>query len=168
MAALDDIRSHAEGIHQSLDEVKGLVRQAWDEAKDLEESAAGHGWAGVSQAMSSAQASLKAATSSLDDALEQAQDGMRELTEITDEMSSDEVARRLGEVGQRLENTRSAATQATSSLDEARESAQQADAATVYQLVDEADDALRSALGTLDGTVSDIDAERSEATSWGS
>ena len=51
--------------------------------------------------MSSAQQSLEEVAGAIDDALEATTEGLRELSEITDEMSSDEVARRLGEVGTR-------------------------------------------------------------------
>ena len=51
MSVLEDIRSNAEGAHGSLDEAQTLVKQAFDEANDLEQSAAAHGWAALAQAI---------------------------------------------------------------------------------------------------------------------
>jgi hypothetical protein len=112
---------------------KTLVKQASDEASELAESAAGHGWAGVAQAMSSAQETLDEAAGVIDGAMTATSEGISQLSEITEEMSSDEVARRLTEIGQRFETARTAASQALESLGDARTSAEQADAETLAQ-----------------------------------
>src|SRR3712207_2079706 len=95
MSVLDDLRSNAEGGYESLDAAKTLVMQASDEADDLEQSAAAHGWAGVAQAMSSAKETLESVVSVIDDALTATTEGITQLSEINQEMSSDEVAARL-------------------------------------------------------------------------
>ena len=83
-------------------------------------------------------------------------------------MSSDEVAHRLAEIGQRFETARSAASQAVESLEDARTSAEQADADTLAQLVDSAEESLTTGRETLASAVSDTGSEQSEATNWGS
>ena len=167
MSVLDDIRSNAEAAHGSFDEAKTLVKQASEEASELEQSAAGHGWAGVAQAMSSAQEALEETAGVIDNAITAASEAITQLSEITDEMSSDEVARRLAEIGQRFEAARSTASQAIESLDGARTSAEQADAETLARLVDSAEENLTTGRETLASAVTDTESEQSEATTWG-
>jgi hypothetical protein len=167
MSVLDDIRSHAEAADGSFDEAKTLVKQASDEASDLAESAAGHGWAGVAQAMSSAQETLAEAAGVIDGAMTATSEGISQLAEITEEMSSDEVAHRLAGIGQRFETARSAASQALESLEEARTSAEQADAENLAHLVDSAEENLTTGRETLASAVTDTESEQSEATTWG-
>ena len=167
MSVLDDIRSNAEAAHGSFDEAKTLVKQASDEASELEQSAADHGWAGLAQAMTSAQETLEEAARVIEGAMTATSEGMSRLSEITEEMSSDEVASRLAAIGQRFETARSAASQAVESLEEARTSAEQADAETLAQLVDSAEESLTTGRETLASAVSDTESEQSEATNWG-
>jgi|SRR3954466_8873305 hypothetical protein len=168
MSVLADITSHAEAAHSAFDEARSLAKQATEAADDLEQSAAGHGWDGVAQAMTSAKESLEAAESAIDGALESTSAGLQALGEITDTMSSDEVARRLGEIGHGFEEARGSAEQALQSLDDASTAAAQADAETVLQTLNEADGKLREGRESLDRSVSDAQAEQSEATGWGS
>ena len=167
MSVLDDIQSNAEAAHGSFDEAKTLVKQASDEASKLEQSAAGHGWAGVAQAMSSAQETLEATAGVVDGAMTATSEGIGQLSEITEEMSSDEVAGRLAEIGQRFETARTAASQALESLEDARTSAEQADAESLAQLVDSAEESLTTGRETLASAVTDTESEQSEATTWG-
>ena len=103
----------------------------------------------------------------IDNAITAASEGIRQLSEIAEEMSSDEVARRLAEIGQRFETARSAASQAVESLEDARTSAQQADAESLAQLVDSADENLTTGRETLASAVTDTQSEQSEATTRG-
>jgi hypothetical protein len=167
MSVLDDIRSNAEAAHGSFDDAKTLVKQASDEASELEQGAAGHGWAGVAQAMSSAQETLDEAAGVIDGAITATSEGISQLSEITEEMSSDEVAHRLAGIGQRFETARSAAAQALTSLDEARTSAEQADAESLAHLVDSAEETLTTGRETLAAAITDTESEQSEAATWG-
>jgi hypothetical protein len=167
MSVLDDIRSNAEAAHESLDAARTLVKQASDEASELEQSAAGHGWAGVAQAMSSAQETLEEAAGTIDNAITATSEGISQLSEITEEMSSDEVSARLAELRQRFETAQTAASQAIESLEDARASAEQADAATLAQLVDSAEENLTTGRETLASAVTDTESEQSEAITWG-
>jgi hypothetical protein len=167
MSVLSDIRSNADAAHGSFDEAKTLVKQASEEAGGLEQSAAGHGWAGVAQAMSSARETLEEVAGVIDGAMMATSEGISQLSEITEEMSSDEVARRLAEIGQRFESARGAASQAVESLEDARTSAEQADAESLAYLLDSAEQNLTTGRETLASAVTDTESEHSEATNWG-
>src|SRR5262245_61064373 len=116
MSVLDDIKDNAQNAHQALDDAKTVLTKAADEAEDLQDSAASHGWAGVANAMSSAQESLGEAIGAIDDGLEAISDSLRDLGEITEEMSSDEVSRRLGAIGSSLEGAGGAVTRSKSAV----------------------------------------------------
>jgi hypothetical protein len=167
MSVLDDIRSSAEGAHGSFDDAKTLVKQASNEASELEQSAAGHGWAGVAQAMSSAHETLEVTAGTIEGAMTATTEGITQLSEITEEMSSDEVGRRLATIGQRFESARTTAAQAIDSIDDARTSAEQADAQSLLQLVNTADENLTTGRETLASAVTDIESEQLEAIFWG-
>jgi hypothetical protein len=167
MSELDDIRSSAESAHESLDEARASAKHAADEASDLEQRAADHGWDGVAQGMASANESLEAAASAVDAAMVATTEGVSQLAEITAEMSSDEVARRLAASGQRFSSARTTAAQAVNSLDNARTLAQQADALTLLQLLDHAEDNLDAGRDALEAAVTAATSEQSEATAWG-
>jgi phage-related protein len=167
MSVLDDIKGKAESALQSLDDAETVVAKAKDEAEELAESAANHGWAGVADAMSSAEQSLGEVAGTISGAQGSIKDGLTGLSEITDEMSSDEVASRLGAIGQSFEGATGAVQQAQGGLDTAKDSAVQADATSVHQLIEEAEEKLESATTSLNAATSSIDTEQAEATSWG-
>jgi hypothetical protein len=167
MSALDDIGSNAAAAHGSLDEAQTLVKHASEEASELAQSAAGHGWAGIAQVMSSAQETLEEAAGVIDNAMTATSEGLTHLSEITAEMSSDEVAGRLNEIGQRFEKARSAASQAIESLGDAQSSAKQANAERLAQLVDGAWESLTTGRESLASAVTSTESEQSEATAWG-
>jgi hypothetical protein len=167
MSVLDDIRSHADAAHAFLEDAETSVRQASEEASALEESASGHGWSGVAAAMSDAQETLSAVSASIESAREATSQGLEQLGGITEEMSSDEVARRLGDVGGVLEPAGSTADQAVEQLGDARGFAEQADAETLMRLVDGAEEDLRKSRESLEAAVKDTRSDQGEASSWG-
>lgn len=167
MTVLDGIRSNADGAHASLEEARSVTLQALEEAGQLEQSAAAHGWGAVAEAMSGAQQTLEATLSAIDAAAQAAASGVTGLGQITDTMSSDEVAERLGAVGEELGGARSSAAQAAEALDDAEHAAHQADAATIAQMVATAKEAVLAGIGGLDAATADVAGERSEATAWG-
>jgi hypothetical protein len=168
MSALADIGSEAESARASLDEAMTLLTSASHEASDLAESAAGHGWAGVAQAMSSTQDTLQEAAAAVDDALQVTAANVTRLSEITGEMSSDEVAHLLTGIGDGFEAARTAATLAIASLDEPRATAQEAGARTVVERVDAVQERLTAGREILAAVATKIEAEQSAATAWGS
>lgn len=167
MSVLDDIRSGAEAAHGAFDDARTLVRQAAEEADDLESSAAAHGWAGVAQAMASAKDALEAAAAAVESALESTSDAVRELGEITGTMSSDEVAERLGRIGSGFTDATGAADQALSSVDDATGAAAEADASSLAQALEEAGNKLKEARESLQQARSSTEQEQGEATTWG-
>jgi exonuclease VII small subunit len=117
--------------------------------------------------MSSAQETLDEAAGVVEGVMTATSEGISQLSEITEEMSSDEVASRLAEIGQRLETARTAVSQALESLEDARTSCEQADAETLAQLIDSAEQTLTTGRETLASAVTDTESEQSEATTWG-
>lgn len=167
MSVLDDIRSSAEGANETFDDALALTKQAMDEASDLEQSAAGHGWSGVAEVMASAQEALETVTSAIEGAVEATTQGLARLSEITVEMSSDEIAGRLAAVKIQFDAARHAASQATDALDEARTAAAHADAESLLRLVHGADERVETGRETLAAAVDLTESEQSEATAWG-
>jgi hypothetical protein len=103
----------------------------------------------------------------VDDALKATAESITRLSEITGEMSSDEVARLLTTIGQGLESARTAAASAASSLDDPRMTAQQAGAQTLVETVDAAEGQLTTGREALEAVVARIEAEQAEAAAWG-
>jgi hypothetical protein len=167
MSGVDDIRSNLEAARESFDEAETLAKRASELAGELEQSAAGHGWSGVEQAMSDCQAKLEEAAPGIGDALSAAAGGVASLAEITQEMSSDEVATRLAAIGERLGSARTAVGQARESVGEARTAADQANATTVVELTDTAETSLTHGQGLLEAAVGATESEQSEAAAWG-
>jgi hypothetical protein len=167
MSRVDDIRSSLGAARESFDEAVTLVKRAAEMASDLEQSAAGHGWWGVEQAMSECQEKLQEASPAIGDALHAVVDAVASMAEITQEMSSDEIATRLAAVGERLGSARTATGQALESVGEARTAAGQADATTVVEMSDEAETALTTGQGLLEAATTAADTEQSEASAWG-
>ena len=167
MSVLEDIGSGSESARSSLEDALSLVRRAYEEAGELEDSASGHGWAGVAEAMGNAREALESTVQVVEDAYEATGTAIERLGEITSEMSSDEVARRLGEIGEGLDSARTGAGRAVELLDDVRTAAGQADAETLLQLADSAEEHLQSARESLESTVKDTESEASDATTWG-
>jgi hypothetical protein len=94
VTVLEEIRSSGDGAHGSLDEAQTMVKRASEEAGDPAQSAAAQAWAGVAQTMESAQEALDAA----DAAIGTITQALAKLSEITDQMSSNEVASRLATI----------------------------------------------------------------------
>jgi hypothetical protein len=167
MSVLEEIRSSGAGAHGSLDDAQTLVKRASEEAGDLAQSAAAHGWTGVAQTMEAAQEALDAADSAIGAAMDTVSQALAKLSEITDEMSSDEVASRLAAINDQLDTARTSTGQAIGSLDEARAAAEQADAGSLYQAIDGADEKLKTGHETIGAAVTLTESEQSEATAWG-
>lgn len=167
MTVLEEIRSSGDGAHGSLDEAQTLVKRASEEAGDLAQSAAAHGWAGVAQTMESAQEALDDADSAIRTAIDTVTQALAKLSEITDQMSSDEVASRLATVNDQFDTARTSTGQAIGSLDEARTAAEQADAESLFQAIDSADEKLKTGHETIGTAVTLTESEQSEATAWG-
>jgi hypothetical protein len=165
--SVDEVRSGGEGARRSLDEAAECARRATTEAEELEQSAAGHGWTGVAQAMSSAQEALTEAAAPLGDALEAVAAGLAALAQLTDESSSDEVALLLGGIDERFDGALTLVGRAAEALGAARQAATEAGAEGLVRLVDDVETSLAAGREALETAARATTSEHSEATAWG-
>jgi hypothetical protein len=118
--------------------------------------------------MSSAEETSELVTSVIDDAVDATSGGLTKLSEITIEMSSEAVVVRLGEARELFDSGGAEAGEAAATLHDARTSAEQADAESVLELIDDAEDSLNTGREALSSTVNELDSEQAPATDWGS
>ena len=167
MSRLDDIRFHAHAAGESLDEAWGVVNRASDEAGDLAETAAGHGWAGLARGMNDVQETLQEVASTIDGAIKATADSVPPLSELTDEKSSDEVAATLRRIGAQFDVGRAAVSRSMERLGDARSSADLTDAESLGLLIGSAQDHLGVGGRALDAATTAVEAEQSDAATWG-
>jgi hypothetical protein len=164
---LADVRSKAQAASESLDEADSMVKRASDRADDLEQSAAGHGWVGVAEAMASAKETLDVVAYTIADAVQATSDGLARLSTVVDELSSDEIAVRLDEARRLFASGESEAGGAVETLDDARSSAERADAETVLEPIASAAESLNIAREALTAALKDAESEHAQAAGWG-
>jgi hypothetical protein len=167
MNAVDDLQGTAEGVRASLEEVRSFVGQACDEAIDLEQSAAAHGWTGIAERMSSTKDILESAASVTEVASGAIAEGITQLATITDGVSTLEVARRFQEIGRLFESAMTGSVAAAGSLDDARASAGETGAHTLSELISSAEDNVQAAQEPLAEVIAGIQLEHSRAEEFG-
>lgn len=168
MSRTAEIVTAVESIRSEITDATDQAGQAREQAVELGEQAAGHGWDGLTVAMQQAQDALKATAASLATANDAAGEGRTGLQAVTDQMSRPDVATHLGQALTSLDKMRVALDAAISTTDDARSAAEQAGSPeTLMSMLQGISDSVDSAWRALDTVKGTIESEQTEAAAWG-
>lgn len=165
--SVDDITASADAARNAVDSAKSAAEAARNEAYELAQDAGSRGWEGVAATVQSAHDSLEAVITSLNAAGEHVDGAKGAAGEITNKMSHNEVADRLGPVLSQLDQARDATNSADSSTTDAHGYSQQAEVDRLTDQVNAVTDAINSARLSVEDTKSKAETEQQEAASWG-
>jgi hypothetical protein len=164
---LDEIRTAAETARDELDNADRLVRQADEAAEQLECSSTDHGWAGLNRAMGLVREELDKVLAAIDAAHSATALGIGQLSEITAETSSNEVAVHLSQVRDRLDSARRELAALEDPIAAARDLAIQANAPVVDDPMDPTERGIAAADRSLEAAMSLAETELRAVASWG-
>jgi len=162
-----EITEATQAAHKAIDGVKSDVDTAREQASELMEEAAAHGWEGVAATMQQAIEALEAVTASLSSADDSLEAVLRSLGEITSKLSSGEVAQRLGNTARELHEIRSGVDTAAGSLNDAVNAAAQAEANALSAALQGVSDQFDGLRRILEDLKTKTDEEGQAAESWG-
>jgi hypothetical protein len=166
-AGLDEVSSLVRVADQALGDAETTVAEATDLAGELEESAAGHGWGRIAAAMSQVQEDLVTVVEAIDDSRTAIGNGLRHVSVIAGETSSDEVARVFSDAAAELGSARAAAEVALRRLTDPRDRAQEADAARCDEILRIAEEDVARARELLRAAIERTASEQAVAADWG-
>jgi hypothetical protein len=168
MSRTAEIVIKVQSVGAAVDDAKSAGGQALERATELTEQASAHGWTGVATSMQGAQDALEEVLASLGSAEGAVTESLGALGAITEQMSSPEVADHLGQALNHLDQARTGANAASSSLDDARTAAEQAGSPeSLMGILQTVNDEIDSAWRGMDAAKSSIESEQQNAGTWG-
>jgi hypothetical protein len=166
-AGADEISSLARTADQALSDAEATVAEATGLAAELGERAAGHGWERIAAAMGQVQDDLVTVGEAIHDSRTAIGNGLGHLSVITDETSSDEVARLLAGGATALGTARASADVALRRLTDPRDRAQEVDAARCDEILRAAEEDVSKARELVRAAIERTASEHAAAATWG-
>jgi hypothetical protein len=168
MTKTAEIMTKITSVKSIVDDARTQTAGAHDAADDLTQQAAAHGWEGVATSTQLAVDALDTAVRFFDTAGGSADEAIGVLGQITQQMSSADVAAHHATAIDRLEQVRVAVDAVSASIDEARGACEQAGSpGQLRDMLQAISDTIDELHGGLDAAKSMSQAEQQEATTWG-
>jgi archaellum component FlaC len=162
-----EITEAVRAAHKAVEGVKGDVDAAREQASELMEEAAAHGWEGVAATMQQAVEALEAVATSLNAVEDSLGTALGSLGEITSKLSSGDVAQRLEGTAREFEEIRSGVEVAAGSLNDAVNAAAQAEANSLSGMLQGVSDQFDGLRQILEDVKNKTGEEGQAAENWG-
>jgi hypothetical protein len=167
MSELDRLQDNARMTQEALTEAQSLAERASLIADDLGRRAGEHGWLGLMRGMNSAADALQNSKGAITSAVSAVNNAGSVLATINEELSTEVIADKLATVKSHMQVAGSAAVDAGREMLVAKSSAQLADAPTLVNVIDAANDPLERIRIVLDSAADQAESEVAAARAWG-